>query len=66
VIYNISQGIVAMGFRPAEPSDYDFITNLLLSLLWKNFKNRSISGEVTGTKADCLSAVCARAGALPW
>jgi len=33
------------------------ITNLLLSLLWKSLKNRSISGEVTGKKADCLSAV---------
>ena len=33
VIYDISQGTVAMGFRPAETSDYDFITNLLLSLL---------------------------------
>jgi len=33
VIYDISHGIVAMGFRPAESSDYDFITNLQLSLL---------------------------------
>jgi len=33
VIYDISHGIVAMGFRPAETSDYDFITNLRLSLL---------------------------------
>jgi len=33
VIYDISQGIVATGSRSAETSDYDFITNLLLSLL---------------------------------
>jgi len=25
VIYDISQGIVALGFRPAETFDYDFI-----------------------------------------
>jgi len=59
VIYDISQGIVATGSRSAETSDYDFIINLLLSLLWKNFQNRSISGKVTGQKADYLSAVCA-------
>jgi len=33
VIYDISQGIVATGFRSGETFDYDFITNLLLSLL---------------------------------
>jgi len=37
VIYDISQGIIATGFRSGETSDYDFITNLLLSLLLKNF-----------------------------
>jgi len=36
VIYNILQGIVATGFRSGETSDCDFITNLLLSLLWDN------------------------------
>jgi len=33
VIYDISQGIVAMIFRCGGTSDYDFTTNLLLSLL---------------------------------
>ena len=33
VIYDISQCIVATGFRSANTSDNDFITNLLLSLL---------------------------------
>jgi len=33
VIYDISQGIVATGFKCGGISDYDFITNLLLSLL---------------------------------
>jgi len=33
VIYDILQGIAATGFR----SDYDFITDLLLSLLLQNF-----------------------------
>jgi len=37
VIYDISQGIIATWFRSVETYDYDFITNLLLSLLWKNF-----------------------------
>jgi len=37
VIYDILQGTVATGFRCSEPSDYDFITKLLLSLLWKHF-----------------------------
>jgi len=37
VIYDISQGIIAAGFRSDETADYDFITSLLLSLLWKNF-----------------------------
>jgi len=32
VIYNISQGTVATGLRSGETSDYDFTTNLLLSL----------------------------------
>jgi len=33
VIYSISQGIVATGFRYGKTSDCDFITNLLLSPL---------------------------------
>jgi len=33
VIYDIPQGIVATGFKSGKTSDYDFITNLLLSLL---------------------------------
>jgi len=33
VIYDISQGIAATGFRSGKTSDYGFITNLLLSLL---------------------------------
>ena len=61
MIYDISQGIAATGFRSGKTSDYGFITNLLLSLLCKNFLNRLISGEVTGKKADCLSVVCAGA-----
>jgi len=32
VIYDISQRIIATGFRSGETSEYDFITNLLLSL----------------------------------
>ena len=32
-IYDISQGIVATGFRFGETYDYDFLTDLLLSLL---------------------------------
>jgi len=32
VIYDISQGIIAKGFKSGEISDYKFITNLLLSL----------------------------------
>ena len=31
------QDVAAMGFRSGETSGYDFITNLLLSLLRKNF-----------------------------
>ena len=60
VIYDISQGIIATGFRSGETSNCDFIADLLLSLLWKNFFNRSISGEVTGKKADCLNKRCVR------
>jgi len=37
VIYDILQDIVATGFRSGGTSDYDFITNLLLGSLWKNF-----------------------------
>ena len=33
VVYYISQGIVATGFRSGETSVYDFITNLRLSLI---------------------------------
>jgi len=33
VIYDISQGILGTEFRSDEISNYDFITNLLLSLL---------------------------------
>jgi len=33
VIYDISQGIVATRFRYGGTSDYDYITNLLLSPL---------------------------------
>jgi len=33
VIHDISQGIIAVGFRSGETSNYDFTTNLLLSLL---------------------------------
>jgi len=47
-----------VGFRAGETSDYDFITNLLLSLLQRIFKIAQ-SGKVTGKKADCLSAVYA-------
>jgi len=36
VNYEISQSIVATRFRCGWTSDYDFITNLLFSLLWKN------------------------------
>jgi len=35
--YDILQVITATEFRSGETSDYDFITDLLLSLLWKNF-----------------------------
>jgi len=35
VIYDISHGIIATGFRSGETSDYDFITNLLISLIFK-------------------------------
>jgi len=33
VVYDISQGIVITGFKSGETYDYEFITNLLLSLL---------------------------------
>jgi len=33
VIYDISQGIIATGFRSGETSYCDFIADLLLSLL---------------------------------
>jgi len=33
VIYDISQGMIATEFMSGETSDFDFITNLLLSLL---------------------------------
>jgi len=33
MISDISQGIVATGFRSGETSVYDFITNLRLSLI---------------------------------
>jgi len=33
VIYDISQGIIAVRFRSGETSDDDFIIKLLLSLL---------------------------------
>jgi len=33
VIYDISQGFVATVFKSGETSDYDCITNILLSLL---------------------------------
>ena len=38
VIYNISQGDF---FSSGETSEYGFITNLLRSLLWKNFKKKA-------------------------
>jgi len=34
--------------------DYCFITNLLLSILSKNVKNRSTFRKVMGKKDDCL------------
>jgi len=37
VIYDISHGNVATRFRSSGTFAYDFITNLLLSLLWRNF-----------------------------
>jgi len=45
-IYDISQGIMAMGFRSGETSNYDFVTNLLLSLLWKNFYQNTSGDEI--------------------
>jgi len=34
--YDMSQGIVVTGFKSGEIYDYDFIANLLLSVLWNN------------------------------
>ena len=42
------QDVAAMGFRSGETSGYDFITNLLLSLLRKNFENWPAFGKVRG------------------
>ena len=41
--------------------DKYFIANLMLSSLWKNFKNWSTYGKVMGKTVDCLIALCAQA-----
>ena len=46
MIYDISQGTVDMGFGPGATSDYDFITNLLLRMLGKNFYKSSAVAEM--------------------
>jgi len=48
VINDASQGNVATWLRCGGTVDYYFITNLLTSLLWKDFYNRSTSDKVTG------------------
>ena len=51
---NISQGSVETWFRNGEIFYWYCVTNLLLSLPWKNFLNQSMSGEVICKNADCL------------
>jgi len=67
VINDTSQGSVAGWLRCGGIFCEYFVTNLLLSLPWKNFKNQSISGEVMGKKVDCIMHhVCEHSPAERW
>jgi len=58
VISDISQGNVATKFRSGATSDCDFVTNLLVSLLWKNFYKNPSGDEIANvnlfTMTSCM------------
>jgi len=57
VIYDISQDIIATGLRRGGTYDMTLLQIYCLGC-FEFFLNCSISGEVTGKKADC-QALCA-------
>ena len=57
VIYDVSQDIVATRFWCGETSDYDFITNLLLSLLCKSYW-ATVCKTVHPMLSDRCTSVC--------
>jgi len=59
MINDTSQHSAATWFRCGGTSDQYFITDLLLSLSWKNFFNHSTFGKVMGKKSIAANALSA-------